>query len=290
MINISQVTYLAREAFRTMGRHRGVTFVSIVIMSLSLLILAVFLMVTDNMFMFMEKTKEDLVIYTYLQDGLDESYVNALYGKILSLGAVEQVVFISKEQALSEFRREMGEERSLLEALDANPLPASFRITLKDEFKNKESIEETASAIAAMDGVEEVSYGKEFLDKFSSITRAVLYMDAVIGFIVVLSSIFIISNTVRLAVVSRKATIDILKLVGATNRFITMPFLIEGAFQGTVAALLSLLLLSIIYLGSRNFVPALTFFSAEKALLYVLVCLVMGAVGSYAALRKFLKI
>ncbi len=290
MMNFSKAAYLVREAFRTLNRHRGVTFVSIVIMSLSLLILAVFLLITDNMFMFMEKSREEMRIYSYLSDDLESGYVDRLYKKILSMDQVEQVIFISPEEALDDFRRQMGEDRTMLEAMESNPLPASFRITLKNEFKDIVSMSGVSSTIGALDGVEEVSYGKEFIEKFSSVTRAFLYMDAVLGFIVILSSIFIISNTVRLAVVSRKATIEILKLVGATNRFITMPFLIEGAFQGAVAALLSLLLLIAIYMASRNFLPSLAFFSMEKALLYIVVCLLMGAAGSFAALRKFLKI
>lgn len=289
-MNPAQVTYLLQEAFRTMRRHRGVSVVSIAIMSLSLLILAIFLLVTDNMLALMERTRNDMRVYVYLTDGLDNDQVGAIYNTILLMEPVEEVVFISKDEALGEFRERLGEEGGLLEALEANPLPASFRVALKSEYRDLESVEQVASSLSSLTGVEEVNYGREFIERFSSVTRAFLYIDAVIGLIVILSSIFIIANTVHLAVVSRKDIIDILKLVGATNRFITTPFFIEGAFQGGVAALISLLALWVIYAAGRSVMPELAFFTAEKALLFIGICLAMGALGSLAALRRFLRI
>jgi len=289
-MNLGQASYLGREAFRTMRRHKGITLVSIIIMSLSLLILAVFLLVTDNMLIFLEKTKEEMKIYAYLKDTLSDANANELYKRIMLDKRVENVIFISKDEAITEFEKQMGEGSNLLEAIETNPLPASLRITPKTEFKEKETIEKLAKEIALMEGIDEVNYGKEFLERFTSLTKGFLYVDAVVGLIAILSSLFIIANTVRLAVVSRKETINILMLVGATNRFITTPFLIEGAFQGGVAAAISLVLLLSISLAIKNLLPSLAFFSAEKALLYVLVCLAMGAGGSLTALRRFLRV
>jgi cell division transport system permease protein len=90
-------------------------------------------------------------------------------------------------------------------------------------------------------------------------------------------------------VISRQKTIEILKLVGATNPFIVAPFIIEGAFQGGVAAVLSLVLLRLVTEASQNAIPDLTFFSAEKSLVYLLTCVVIGSLGSFMALRKYLQ-
>jgi cell division transport system permease protein len=138
-------------------------------------------------------------------------------------------------------------------------------------------------------GVEEVRYGKEFLDKFSSIVAAIYTIDLVVGFIVIMSAVFIIANAVRLTVMSRRKTIEILKLVGATNPFIVAPFIIEGAFQGGVAAVLSLLLLRAVTEVSRSAIPEISFFSAEKTIIYMLVCIAIGALGSFLALRRYLR-
>jgi cell division transport system permease protein len=138
-------------------------------------------------------------------------------------------------------------------------------------------------------GVEEVRYGKEFLDKFASIVKGIYTIDIVVGFIVILSAIFIIANAVRLTVISRQKTIEILKLVGATNPFIVAPFIIEGAFQGGVAALLSLLLLRLVTEVSRSAIPDINFFSLEKSLVYLVTCVLIGALGSFMALRRYLR-
>jgi cell division transport system permease protein len=202
---------------------------------------------------------------------------------------VEQVVFVSKDEAMIEFQEELGEDSDILGALEANPLPASFRITLREAYKEKEAIEGFAAGIAEMRGIEEVRYGKDFLEKFSSITRGFFYVDAFLGIVVILSSVFIISNAVRLSVVSRKRTIEILKLVGATNRFIAFPFVIEGALEGGIAAGISMALLSLVYVVGARFMPDLSFFSLEKAFAYVLLCVMIGAVGSFGALMRFLR-
>jgi cell division transport system permease protein len=119
--------------------------------------------------------------------------------------------------------------------------------------------------------------------------KSIYTVDIVVGFIVIMSAIFIIANAVRLTVISRQKTIEILKLVGATNPFIVAPFIIEGAFQGGVAAVLSLLLLRIVTEVSRSAIPDLNFFSLEKSLVYMLTCVLIGALGSFMALRRYLR-
>ena len=288
-MKLQQGTFLAKESFRTIMRHQGVTAISIVIMSLTLLILAVFLLATDNMLRFVSQATEEMKVYAYLEDSVDQPLVERYHRQILSMPEVEQVIFISKDEAMIEFQEELGEDSDLLGALDSNPLPASFRITLREDHKEKEKTERFATQIGEMSGVEEVRYGEDFLEKFSSITRGFFYVDAFLGLVVILSSIFIISNAVRLSVVSRKRTIEILKLVGATNRFIATPFVIEGALEGGIAAGISMALLSFVYFVGARFLPELSFFSLEKAFAYVLLCVLIGAVGSFGALKRFLR-
>ncbi len=285
-----QFLYLVSESFSTLGRHKAVTFLSVMIMSLTLLILAVFLLATDNVLTFLDRAKSDMTVYVYLKDDVPDWILQQQYAQVLKMNEVETVELISKEQAMAEFREELGEERSILEALEANPLPASFRVTLKKEFREKESIERFVEAIGSMTIVEEIGYGKEFIDQFATLTRAFLYVDLVLGLIVILSSVFIISNTVRLTILSRRKTVEVLKLVGATNRFITMPFVIEGAFQSGLASLVSLALLFGIFLVTRGMIPDIAFLKPDKIALYVLTCVLLGSIGSLASLRRHLKL
>lgn len=289
-MKLHQTTYLARESFRTLGRHKGIMALSIIIMSLTLLVLAVFLMMTNNVLELLDRTREEFRVYVYLDDGLPRPTVEDYHHRLLALEGVESIMFISKEQALGEFRSQLGEEQSILEALETNPLPASFRIVLKEGFRDKESVQNIAQEVASLDGVEEVNYGKDFIERFTFLARVFLYVDATLGIIVLLSSIFIISNTVRLTILSRRRSIEILKLVGATNRFITTPFVMEGAFQGGLAAALSIGMLAAVYTALKNILPGVSFLTADEVVLYVVTCMAIGSLGSYTALRRFLRL
>jgi cell division transport system permease protein len=281
--------YIFDEAVRTVSRHKGLTSISVIIMSLSLLMLAVFLLATDNILRVVGEAQNEMKLYVYLDDSVRPNVIERMHGEILSLNEVSSVNFVSREEAMSDFKEQLGTEAGMLDALRTNPLPNSFWVTPRDEHKSRDAMVALAARIEAMTGVEEVRYGKEFLDKCASIERGIHTVDIVVGFIVILSAVFIIANAVRLTVISRRKTIEILKLVGATNPFILAPFIIEGAFQGGVAAVLSLLLLRLITEISSNILPDITFFSMEKALMFAATCVVIGSIGSFMALRRYLQ-
>jgi cell division transport system permease protein len=281
--------YIVDEAFRTVRRHKGLTSISVIIMSLSLLMLAVFLLATDNVLKLVGQAQDEMKIYVYLEDSAEQDQVERLHGQILSQDEVSSVTFVSREEALADFRDQLGPDADMLSALRTNPLPNSFWVTPQPAHKNRDSMVALAGRIEEMQGVDEVRYGKEFLDKFASILTGIYTVDIVVGFIVILSAVFIIANAVRLTVISRRKTIEILKLVGATNPFIVAPFIIEGAFQGGVAAVLSLLLLRVVTEVASNVIPDVTFFSLEKSLVFMATCVVIGAIGSFMALRRYLE-
>jgi len=287
---VHQALFLVSEAFTTLGRHKAVTFLSIVIMSLTLLVLAVFLLATDNVLTFLDRARREMTVFVYVKDDVPVRIVQDHYNRLLRMDEVETVMFISKEQAMAEFREELGEERSMLEVLETNPLPASFRVTLKKPYREKAAIERFAASVRDATIVEEVSYGKEFIEQFSAVSRGFLYVDLGLGLIVILSSVFIISNTVRLTIMSRQKSIEVLKLVGATNRFITTPFVVEGAFQAGVASVVSLGLLFGIFLLMKGILPDLSFLEPGKIALYVVACILLGSIGSFASLRRHLRL
>lgn len=284
-----RIYYIIDEALRTVKRHKGLTSISIVIMSLSLLMLAVFLLATDNILKLVGQAQDEMKVYVYLDDAAGSSSIENIQRQILGMPEVGSVNFVSKDEALAEFRSQLGDDADLLGTLRANPLPNSFWVTPKAENKTRDDMVTLAGRIEVLKGVEEVRYGKEFLDRFEAITSGLYFVNGVVGFIVILSALFIISNAVRLTVISRRKTIEILKLVGATNPYIVAPFIIEGAFQAGVAAVLSLGLLFGVAELSRRAIPDLTFFSMEKSLVYLLTCVVIGSVGSFLALRRLLR-
>ena len=263
---------------------------SIVIMSLSLLVLAVFLLVTDNVMTVLDRTREELTIYVYLEENQLNEDIELTHRRLLAMDHVASVIFVSKSEAMEEFEETLGEDQFILESLETNPLPASFRVSLREGYHTREHAEAFAEKAAAMYGVEEVNYGKDFIERFTLVARVFFYIDIVLGLIVVLSSVFIISNTVRLTIMSRQKSIEILKLVGATNRFITTPFLIEGAFQGGVASLVSMGFLAAIYAVVVRSLPDVSFLDTGEVVMYIVTCILLGSIGSYTALRRFLKL
>ena len=289
-LSLHQLSYLFGESFRMLLRHRGIVLLSIMIMSLTLLILAVFLLATDNMSVLFDKTREDMKVYVYLRDDVGTQEVENQYKALLAMPEVEELAFVSKEEALEEFRAELGDDAFVLDVLGANPLPSSFQVTLKEAHHDKDGMAAFAAKVETMGPVEEVNYGRDFIERFSFITRVFKYIDLVLGVIVILSSIFIVSNTVRLTILSRRRSIEILKLVGATDSFITTPFVIEGAVQAAVAGITSLVLLFAIYVGISTMVPGVAFLSAERIVLFVGICIVLGAVGSFASLVRFMRL
>lgn len=289
-MSLHQTVYLFKESFRMLLRHRGIVALSVMIMSLTLLILAVFVLATDNIKVLFDKTQGDIKVYVYLRDDVGQQEIESEYKALLAMPEVESLFFVSKEDAAKEFREEMGEDAFMLDVLGANPLPSSFQVTLKPDYRGKDSMEAFAAKTSAMGAVEEVNYGRDFIERFSFVMRMFTYIVIVLGIIVILSSIFIISNTVRLTILSRRRSIEILKLVGATNRFITTPFIIEGAVQGAVAATVSLLLLLGIYTALSNMLPGLAFLAYDRVLLFIGTCIVLGGLGSYASLLRFLRL
>jgi cell division transport system permease protein len=281
--------YIVDEALRTVRRHKGLTSISIVIMSLSLLMLAVFLLATDNVLRLVGQAQSEMKIYVYLDDDVPERVADDLYRQILALPEVSEVQFVSREEALRDFREQLGDDAELLSTLRTNPLPNSLWVTPREEAKTRDAMVALAGQIEPMRGVEEVRYGREFLDRFASVLKGLYFVNAVVGFIVILSALFIISNAVRLTVISRRKTIEIMKLVGATNSYIVAPFIIEGAFQAGVASVLSLGLLYGVSVLSRQAIPDVHFFSAEKSAVYLLTCVVIGSLGSFLALRRILQ-
>ncbi len=285
-----ELRYILDESIGLLWRRKAANLISTVIMALSLLILVTFLSVTLNISDFIEKTSEEMRIYVYLRDGVDENVSRDIQMRLMAESGVESVVFISKEEALAGFREALGEESDLLDAIEENPLPDAYRLKMSQGHIRSDFVQPLAERIGEWDGVEEVRYGRKWFEKGEALVKGFYIIDLAIGVIVFLSVIFVISNTVRLTILNSRKTIDILKLVGATNMYIQVPFVVEGALQGIVSSLLAIGLLGIIYSISARYLPGMVFIRLDAIVVFVSLCAVLGAIGSYAALRRYLKI
>ncbi|MBU8922350.1 MAG: ABC transporter permease [Bacteroidales bacterium] len=282
--------YIIDESIGILWRRKTANIISTIIMALSLLILVTFLGVTLNIAGLIEKTSEEMRVYVYLRDDIAEDVSRGLQLRLMAEQGVEEVVFISKEEALEDFRSTLGEESDLLDALEDNPLPDAYRVKMKQTHINSETLEAMAVRVEEWTGIEEVRYGRKWFERGERLVKGFYIIDLVLGVIVFLSVVFVISNTVRLTILNSRKTIDILKLVGATNAYIQIPFIIEGALQGIVSSLLAIGLLAIIYRSAVNYLPGLVFIRVDAIAVFVFFCALLGAIGSFAGLRRFLRI
>jgi cell division transport system permease protein len=289
-MNLLQFRYLLGEAFRALGRRKMLHGLAVLIMSFSLLFLAVFALVTLNVNRLFQEARRDLVVRVYLQEGLGEADNQDIQQKLYGLSGVTGVSYVSKEEALERFRAQLGEEASVVDALETNPLPASFELYPEETLKTSGGLGRLAGEVESMPGVERVSYGREILSKLEEWLRIFLLVDLVVGLVVIASAIFVVSNTVRLTVLSRVKTIEILKMVGATNTFIRTPFLLEGMIQGLVAGLLALALLRAAHALVASRVGGLLFLGWPAMLSFLLFCALLGMLGSFTSVRRYLKV
>jgi cell division transport system permease protein len=289
-MNANQLHHVIEESMTMIARRKAGNAISVLIMGLSLLILGVFLLVTLNVQAIIDRASDELRIYVYLKDGTPRDAARDIQVKLIRLEGVEEVVFVSKEEALSGFRASLGENKDMLDALGSNPLPDAYRVKVKPEYLRTDYMEKLSGDVGAWSGVEEVRYGERWLARGEKLVRGFYLIDLAIGFIIFLSVIFVISNTVRLTVVSRQKTIEVSKLIGATNAYIRTPFLIEGALQGAVASLLAVGLLAVIHLAAKRYLPGVLFLRGEAVVGFVVFCALLGALGSYGAMRRFLKV
>ena len=280
---------MIEEATVMVKRRKGSTAISVFIMGLSLLILVIFLLVTLNIAVMIDRASEELRAYVYLEEGVGRDESRDIQLRLLGMAGVDEVVFVSRDEALTQFREALGEESDLLQALDRNPLPDAYRLKMKQGAMRSEVLEQLSRDIMEWEGVEEVRYGRRWFERGEKLVRGFYVADFALGLIIFLSVIFVISNTVRLTLLYRRRTIDIMKLVGAPNSYIQVPIIIEGALQSAVAALLALGLSWIVFFFANRYFPGISFFGAQAVAVFTLFCAFLGAVGSYAAMRRFLK-
>lgn len=290
MFTNSQVKYLAGESMGIFRRMKGMGITSTLIMSVALLMLAVFTLVTLNLHQLAQSFRSEIEMDVFLEDTIRDDEVGPLRDRLANMEGVADIVFVSKEDALEEFREQLGPDSDLLDVLEENPLPASMRLVLKPEAQQSYRLEILANYIRELPQVEEVRYGDLWVSRLERYMRVFTVLDIVIGAIVVLSTMFVISNTVRLTVMARQRTIEIMRLVGATNWFIRMPFVIEGAVQGLFAGAIAMGVLWVVHHYAVQYVHPIAFYQPIEIVGFVVLCMVVCIFGSLSSLRRFLRL
>jgi cell division transport system permease protein len=240
------------------------------------------------------------MVVFFLDKDLSPTQISELEKAIALSPLVGRVQFISQEQALRKFENNFPELRSILKTIETNPFPPSFEVLLKEKAAASPEIFRFIEEMRNTAGISDVQFNKDWVEKMQSLSRLAKAIGLFLGGILVLASLFIISNVIKLNVLARKNQIEILRLVGATNTFIRIPFLLEGSVLGILGSLLSLLLLFILIklfpvylgtsLGALQELIGLRYLSFSQSINLVIAGALIGLLGSLSSLSRFLKI
>lgn len=274
-------------------------FFSITIICLTFLTVGVFLALANNLEQVAEQISSTMAAVFFLDKDISEEHLKAIEEELKSSPLVLETTFVSAEQAVEKFRSKFPELQGIIENIEINPFPPSIETTFKEKSITFREASGLITRIKSMPGVDDIQFNQEWVDRVNSFSRLAKAVGFFLGGILVLASFFIISNVIKLNVFARKDEIEILRLVGATNTFIRVPFLLEGIALGVIGGLTSLVLLLLlinsipVYLGSRlgvlNELINFRYLSLSQSITIILEGGLIGFMGSLTSLTRFLK-
>ncbi len=244
---MERLRYILQDSLVNIRRSGWGGLASIGTIAVSFVIVGIFLIITHNLGALVSEWKEQFQVTVFLEDGITAEQLALLRKRIQSERAVKTMTYTSKEEALQSFKRELRGKESLLEGLGENPIPASLQLRVHEAHQTPEALRQFTASLTRLEGVEDVLYGQEWVDRLSAAVRMLRLLGLTVGLALGLASLLIVSNTIRLAVYARAEEIEVMRLVGATKMHIRAPFLLEGLIQGFLGAALAVLLLFGVY-------------------------------------------
>jgi len=239
--------FFIAEAFRGLRANSMVNLLAVGTIGMAMLIVGFFLIVFLNVRSAVNNLGDRLEMSVYLKDGLTEHEKEFLLHRIKAEPGVRQASPLSKAEALALFKKSLKGQEALVEGLGENPLPDSFELNIDRSFAGADRLEAMAKKFSAYAGVEDVTYGKQGAAVISALYRLLAYGGTALAILLGVSVVFIISNSVRLALYSRGQEIELMQWIGATRAFIQLPFLIEGTLLAALGSALAVGILTVLY-------------------------------------------
>jgi cell division transport system permease protein len=237
--------YFLAEGWKS--ARRNVSLISLGTMAVSIFVLGVFGLILMNLSNINSHLRSSIEIRVYMEDNLTRQGLGELKQEIEGIEGVDRVTYVSKDEGLNRLTKQLGEKAGLVDILGENPLPDAFDVRVV----NADTTPDIASKISDLPHIIGVNYGQGFTEKFLATTRFVAVATVVLAVILLGAVVFIVGNTVRLSLVSRAEEIEVMKLVGATDRFIMWPFLIEGMIVAMLRTLAEIPFSAKIFAASR---------------------------------------
>ena len=289
--------YYFKTAFLNIINDRLIHLISMGTITIAMLLFGSFLLLYVNLNSWIKEWGESLSMSVYLEDGIDEKTKQTIEKALKDIDRAEIRGYISKEQALENLIEGLGEQAGLLKGLKENPLPASFELIFKDVKDYQVDPQKIKKDLEKIEGVDEVQYSEQWIERFEGVMFVFKIVGLIIGGLLCIAVLFITTNTIKLTIYSRRDEIEIYKLVGATDWFIKIPFLIEGAIQGILSGIVAFLILFMVYsifslktvyLFGLSVVD-ISFLSEQYAFFIIFLSLALGSIGGFIAIGRFFK-
>ncbi len=284
---------LFREALLSFRRAPLLSGLSVTTIAFSLFTVGLFALIAVNLRQALQGLEERVEIVAFVLRGTPPETITLASQDVAAFPEVQDVEYVSEDQALARARQELVEFRDAYRDLQVNPLPASLEIRLKDGYRNAPAVEAVAERLRGFTFVDDVRYGRDWVQRLDRLRNLTGIVGLVVGLAFASVAVVIIGVTIRLTILQRAREINIMRLVGATNNFIRGPFLLEGAIKGLMGGLLSLVLC---YAGYRLFqgsgtasLSGLVFFGPNLMLLLVLFGVLIGLGGSLVSVGRHLR-
>lgn len=297
---LDKFSYFIRRALHNMRQWPFLCTASVLTMAVALASVATFFLVVMNIQLMATKWSEDLQVVAYLDRQPGTGQLAPLLDAVKQFPEVTAVKFVTKQEAMQRFRSRLGTESNLLDGVREDILPASLELSLRPEYRNRSGIEQVVKRLETHVDSNDIHYGQDWLERFETFVAVLKIVSQALGGFLLLAALFIVSNTIKLTLFARRDELEIMTLVGATLRFIKVPFLLEGALQGLLGGVLALALLSAIFnlflspvIQSFWLTPAgieLIFLNFNQQLLLVTAGVMLGIFGSLSSLRKLVQI
>ena len=285
------------SAFKSVVRNFSLSIASVACTTITLILVALSVLISLNVNNFTHELEEELTIVTYLNEGVEDQQIEKIKEQIANVDGFESLEFKSKDEWKAEMQAYSEELNVSLSYLSENPLLDSIVVKVTDPNK----INSVAKSIREIEGVKDAKYGEGMVDDVISIFNIVQNATLILVIALILVTAFLISNTIKLTIFSRRNEIEIMRLVGTSNAVIRMPFIFEGFILGIIGAIIPIIITIYGYIlfyehyNGHLFTNIITLISPGNIILFVsLVILVIGSLvgmfGSYRAVRKYLKI
>ena len=299
-VRYSVLGYLLGEGFRNVFKNKKSTGASLIIMCATMLIFGLFFVIGENVNYIMEEVEAQQGMQVFLNKDATEEQIRQAGEQIRAIDYVATAQYVSKEDALNSLKERFGENGDLLNGYyEKNPLKASYVVTLTD----LEQSDNVYAQIEQLDNVSNIEVRDKTIDALIGVANGIRIVSGVILILLIVISIFIIANTIKLTVHARRKEISIMKYVGATNGFIRWPFIVEGIIIGVISAMISIVLLGVSYnfaidklldssVATMVSFNLLTFSDMFGLVLtvYLILGIGIGVIGSTISMRKYLEV